>query len=55
MSNNIEVKIVSGKSKKTGNAYEGIQLTIGDWSTLVFPRSRFEMEYIRQQLDEVDE
>lgn len=47
---NCTVEIVDGISNKTGKPYQAIKLSIGDWSQLVFPRSSFEMEYIRQQL-----
>lgn len=47
----IIVDIVKGKSKKTGKEYEAIKLAIGDWSTLVFPRSPFEMNYIKKVLN----
>lgn len=48
---NVTVEIINGQSKKTGKNYSAIKLTIGDWSQLVFPRSAFEMDYIKQQLD----
>lgn len=48
---NVTVEIITGKSKKTGNDYSAVKLTIGDWSQLVFPRSAFEMDYIKQQLE----
>lgn len=35
-----------GKSKKTGKEYHAFQLQVGDWSTLIFPRSQFEFKYI---------
>lgn len=44
----ITVDIVKGKSKKTGKDYEAIKLSIGEWSSLVFPRSPFEMNYIKK-------
>lgn len=47
---NVTVEIIKDKSKKTGKEYEAIKLTIGDWSGLVFPRSPFEMGYIKEQL-----
>lgn len=48
---NVNVEIIEGESKKTGKAYQAIKLTIGDWSSLVFPRSSFEMNYIKGVLD----
>lgn len=50
MNEEIHVEIIQGKSNKTGNNYEAIKLTIGDWSSLVFPRSAFEMKYIKEVL-----
>ena len=46
------ISIVSGTSKKTGKVWTGISVKIGEWSTLVFPKSNFEMKYIREQLGE---
>lgn len=51
MNDDIKVEIISGESKKTGKTYEAIKLTIGDWSSLVFPRSVFEMNYIKSVLE----
>ena len=50
MNDDIIVSIHKGKSKKTGKDFECIKLEIGDWSTLVFPRSAFELNYIKQIL-----
>lgn len=47
----IIVELVNGKSKKTGKDYKAIKLTIGDWSTFVFPRSPFELNYIEKVLN----
>lgn len=47
----INVEIVEGTGKKTGKPYSAIKLTIGDWSSLVFPRSSFEMNYIKGVLE----
>lgn len=52
MNENVSVEIITGIAKKSGNEYTAIKLTIGDWSQLVFPRSSFEMDYIRQQLED---
>ena len=46
MNDKIYVEKVTGKSKKTGRDYNAVKLSIGDWSTLVFPRSKFEADYI---------
>lgn len=47
----IKVEIVDGISKKSGNAYQAVKLSIGEWSSLVFPRSSFEMNYIKDILE----
>lgn len=43
--------IYKGTSKKTGGSFEALKLKIGDWETLIFPRTKFEMDYIKKQLD----
>lgn len=48
---NVKIEIVSGISKQSGKPYQAIKLTIGDWSQLVFPRSAFEMNYVKEQLE----
>lgn len=50
MNNDIIVELVKGKSKKSGNDYEAIKLSIGEWNTLIFPRSSFELSYIKKIL-----
>ena len=52
MKNDIYVELYTGKSKKTGKDFEAIKVTIGDWSSLVFPRSGFELNYIKKVLGE---
>lgn len=42
----MNIEIVTGQSKKTGNPYKAVKVSIGEWSSLVFPRSAFEMKYI---------
>lgn len=51
MNKDIKVEHVKGKSKK-GNDYDAIRLSIGDWSSLVFPRTRFECNYVFSILDD---
>lgn len=48
--NDIKVSLYSGVSKKTKTAYEAIRLQIGEWETLVFPKSNFELKYIKKYL-----
>lgn len=55
MNNDITVSIYNGKSKKTGKNFQAIKLEIGDWSTLVFPRSAFELQYIKNILGSSNE
>lgn len=49
--NKIFVEKYVGKSKKSGKQFTAIKLSIGDWNTLVFPRSQFELNYIFKVLD----
>lgn len=51
MNKEINVEIIQGTGKKSGKDYEAIKLTIGDWSQLVFPRSAFELNYIKEILE----
>lgn len=52
MNTSLSVSLVDGKSKKTGKSYTAIKLEIGEWNTLVFPRSQFELNYIKKILEE---
>lgn len=54
MNNTISVSLIEGKGKKSGKPYKAIKLEIGDWSTLVFPRSQFELNYITGVLNNKD-
>ena len=47
----IAIDKYTGKSKKTGQDFTCLRLVIGDWSTLVFPRSAFELKYILDTLE----
>lgn len=51
--NDIYVELYKGKSKK-GNDFEAVKVTIGEWSSLIFPRSGFELNYIKKVLGEDD-
>lgn len=42
----VTVSVHHGKSKKTGKEYDCLKLSIGRYSTLVFP-SPFELEYCK--------
>lgn len=53
---NVKVEIATGQQKKdTSKTWKGLRISIGDWSTLVFPKSNFEMEYIEKTLIEGEE
>jgi len=45
-----DVKVELIKGKKNGREWEAIKLTIGEWSTLIFPKSSFEMKHIKDTL-----
>lgn len=47
----IYVEHYVGESQRTGKEYNAIRLTIGDWNTLIFPKSSFESKYIFGILD----
>jgi len=46
------ISVYDGISKKTQKPFSAISIKVGEWSTLVFPKSSFEMKYIREQLGE---
>lgn len=46
----ITVELYDGTSKK-GNNFTAIKVCIGDWSGLLFPRTSFELNYIKQVLE----
>lgn len=50
--NTIKLNIKEGVSKKTNKPYKCLELVIGDWKGLVFPRSSFEMDYIEKIIGE---
>lgn len=53
MNEAVKVEIISGKQKKDpSKEWEAVSLKIGDWSTIIFPKSKFEMDYIKQQLED---
>ena len=51
MSNKITLKQFTGKSKKTGEEFKCFQLIAGSFSTLIFPRSKIEYEYLENYLN----
>lgn len=44
------VTIYQGTSKKTGKEYTAILVTVGEWSKLIFPTTKFELDYIKNKL-----
>jgi len=51
MNENTNVEIFNGKSKKDGKPYEAVKVTVGDWDHLIFVKTKFELEYIKKQLE----
>jgi len=49
---NIEIKVIEGIGKESKKPWKGISVNIGDWSQLVFAKTKFEMDYIEQILEE---
>lgn len=47
---NYTVTIKRGINKDTNKEWTGLLVTIGEWSQLIFPKSKFEMDYIIKQL-----
>lgn len=48
----IKVEIVTGTNKETKKDWKAIKVFIGDWTQLIFPRTKFEMDYIEKVLAE---
>lgn len=51
MPNTGKITIYEGKSKKDDKPYSALMLTVGEWSSLHFVQSKFEMDYIKKQLN----
>jgi len=50
---NVKIEVQTGTQKKDASkTWKGLRISIGDWSTLIFPKSNFEMEYIEKTLAE---
>lgn len=55
MENYTKLEIIHGKQKKDPTKeWKALKVTIGDWSTVFFPKSKFEMDYIEKTLEEND-
>lgn len=48
---NVTIEHITMNSRKTGKPFECLKLTIGEWSTLVFPATRFEANYVFKIVD----
>lgn len=48
----IDLKIYEGTSKKTGQPYRALEVTIGKWRKLIFATD-FELDYINDILNKV--
>lgn len=55
MDKNNTISISVKKGEKNGREWSALLVEIGGWSTLVFPKSRFEMEYIEKVIDKSSE
>lgn len=49
----LEINLHNGISKE-GKPYRCVQVVIGDWSTLIFPNTKFEMDYIEKYIKNED-
>ncbi len=47
----IKLEKYEGTSKKTGRPFEAFKLTLGEYSTLLFPRSEMEKNYLIKVVD----
>lgn len=48
----IKIEEFKGVSKKTGKEFNCFKLTIDEWETLIFPKSKFEYDYIKGILNQ---
>jgi len=47
----MDLSIIQGVSKKTGNPYEAIKITVGKWSKIIFV-SDFELTYLKEYIEQ---
>ena len=55
MNENTTVEIITGTIKQgdnKGKEWKAIKLHIGDWSTVIFTKTNFEMQYIEKVLND---
>lgn len=45
------IKLHTAISKKSGKEYTAVAVQVGRWRALVFPKSSFEMDYLKEQLE----
>jgi hypothetical protein len=50
---NAVVEIITGINKTTKKEWKGLKIVIGDWSTLIFTKSKFEMDYIEKYVKDL--
>jgi len=47
------ISIVSGKQKKDpSKSWYAVKVVVGEWSTLIFPKTSFETNYLKKCLGE---
>jgi len=46
----ISITVYEGTSKEKKLPYKAVLVTVGEWTKLVFPTSKFEMDYIEKTL-----
>lgn len=52
---NFDVRIVKRISPKSKKEYEAIEVLVGErWRQLLFPKSNFEWDYLKEHLEVVD-
>lgn len=44
------IELVEGIGKKSGRPYTAVRVTIGEWTTLVFPNGSMERNYLIRAL-----
>lgn len=51
--NEVKVELISGTWKKDETkTWSAVKVTVGTWSTMIFPKTSFEMDYIKTILGE---
>jgi hypothetical protein len=46
----VTIEIYTGTARESGKEYQCLKLTIGEWSTLIFAKTPFELAYLKSQL-----